>query len=83
MSKMADFQYELTELGVDPILWQEAREAGSDFPDYRLARDIEDLIVGSVLDRNLELKDGETLRDVLTIVTTAAGRWPLTPPAAA
>lgn len=82
MSKMKTFAAELELLNIDPPAWSDSRAAGRDFPDYRLARDLEDLVIGAVFDRNIELKDGETLRDVALILSTAAERWPLTSEAA-
>lgn len=77
MSKVKSFVAELESMKIDPYKWRDAREAGYTSPDYRLARDLEDLVIGVTLDRNIELKDGESLADVLEIVETAVERWPL------
>lgn len=77
MSVMNTFVANLTAHGIDPEAWKAAREAGSDFPDYHLARDIEELMIAATFDRAIELERGETLLDVFSLLWTAMSRWPL------
>ena len=83
-NKNLPFRTELENLGIDPLAWAAARAAETDeFTDYLLARDLEDLVEAAAYDRVVELKDGENLLDVWSLLWTAISRWPLRSDAAA
>lgn len=75
--KNLPFRVELERYGIDPDSWASARAAESDHADYRLARDLEDLVESAAYDRNVELNDGENLLDIFSILFAAMSRWPL------
>lgn len=77
MAKMKNFGAALEDLGIDPQAWASARAAEGDQYDYRLARDLEELVEAAEFDRCIELNPGENLLDVWSILWTALSRWPL------
>jgi len=81
--KNLPFRVELENYGINPESWAAARAGETDdHTDYLLARDIEDLIESAAYDRCVELKDGENLLDMFSLLWVAMSRWPMTPASA-
>lgn len=78
MSNMKNFAAELTELGIDPQQWAAARAGETnEWADFRLARDLEELVADATFRGVIKVKPGDSLLDVWSVLWVAMSRWAL------